>query len=65
MANNNQNNAANMPLTFRLAVVLVLVYGAAWLYDDVVDNGRVTDPTKGAQEAVKAAVTAANARVWK
>ena len=66
MANNNQNNAAGMPLAWRLGFVLVLAYGAAWAWDNFVQPQHKTQPaTVGAQTALRGAVGDTHAKVWK
>lgn len=65
MANQNQHNAAGMPVAFRLCIVVVSLYFFAWGFDNVVQpQNRNAPATVSAQDFVRGAVDETNAKVW-
>lgn len=66
MANQNQNNAAGMPVAFRICIVVIAAYFFAWAWDNYVQPQNAHAPAAvHAQNFLRNAITNADAKIWK
>lgn len=66
MANQQQHNAAGMPVIFRIGIVIVALYFFAWGWDNFVQPQQAKAPASvSAQNFLRSAIVDTNARIWK
>lgn len=64
--NQSQNNAAGLPVVFRVGIALAVAYGAAWAFDNVLQPQNARAPaTVSAQDTLRNAIHNVNAKIWR